>query len=1558
MLNVLVQADVYDPVTGTTVAITAASHDDPAVCHANGGTWWPAIAKLPKLQYDLFDGAFGNQITSPTTSLTLQAEPWANFGRYAFADARFRLWTGDVSDPANVWTLRFDGRVTDQPQLENGAAALSIAVDDRWLDAPLLATYAGTTGAEGPLAMKGQVKPLALGAPRYVPGTLIDSVNSVFQVSGYGAIQEFEAALERGIRFAAPIADYPTYAALVAATIPPGAWATAKAVGMARFGAPTSGLVSFLIKGDVAGPDGWARKPGQLIRRIALIAGGAGKIDDASLNALDAACPYNLSYYVDQQTTARQLIQQIAASVNAVAGVSWLGKLFVIPVKINAPALTLAADGSALPPVGSVQQIAVSPPFKKLAIGAERTWAVHALSDIAFTAELLPLGAYNALTIYREGNITDAADGSRFLYISTSPGAGHAPPAATFPPTAPAANTWWKQIAPPTTPIAPNGTALLTLINDAQADASEALDGLAEAGDDGKLTGQEKIQKVIPGNAELEAAWSLLDTQAAAVAGFTAVSSARATAAAARTAWIVYRDSLSPAWNNTDLTTAITRATYNGKLGDYRYAIQLLDDALRQYAQTRSNWSGVSNDNGLAPANNAGTTLTWTSIGANPVAIQGNSFSGGVSPSYSNCVCGPAFSGSVYVSKKAFPSYWNILSLDDDAAATANASLLFCWQTIPGTSNNSLYVNGTGVATGVPIPAGAKVLRLEYDGTSVVGYVDGIPYIAYSSNIAAGLTLYPKVTLYQAIAETDVQAGTAVDRATGAALHMNALAANIAINGSNIYPVDTGAGWMVFYGRETVRGGVAFSYRPANRGRSLISVLSGAPIGSGDPYGYSPGGWGFYCYWDGVTATLFGVRGGNATAANLGSWAIGDQLTFYCDNVNCYWLKNGTLLDTYPVDASNRVWNLAGQTLDGIVQDVRFGPSTDNLWANTGGFGRPADGATSDAVIVPVGNVAIVGNSITRTAGNNDYGAMAWSNMSIAGPQTASMNIHPSAAWTMVALDNDFSTSATSYADMFCVAHYNYSSGSLSIYMGGTVWYSQTIAAGIAGRLELSWDGQRFTVRVAGVWYWSSRLQSGIGPTPFVGKFWAFASNVTYTGLSHRSDPALSSSLTLYDAGREGSAASIWELRGSTAIYRYSATAWLGNAYSKEGFTGTAAISARFTTLDAMMVGISDGREYAGSADYGYIDYCIYNAAGVLYAYENGAPTSLAHSFTSSATVLITYDGVNVRYYVDGALKRTVATTSGRTFYAAIAGGSNGGIVSDIQFGAYSQNDWGSIGGALKPEDGADVTLTAQFAVDIASSVDISFEYTGTTASGVPKVMPVTATKGGTDVTTSNSASYTVTNFTGGCTSSNVTVDNTNGSSTKGKATIVNGSAAPGTFDWIMTWNGTQVAKITVKVNKVLAAAPTGSGSGSSGYNKSGAIDAGGAGVSSTSYVELGRVSNLAKAAGESIYGSFNGTYHASGGGNFVSRTGSVKLQYSAAGVNSWTDFGSAATGSAASYNNLNYDDLPGSVSISQSVAPANGNYDVRVVCAISSSINSAVITFEAPAPGSFVIKV
>ncbi|KKC24848.1 hypothetical protein WP12_16555 [Sphingomonas sp. SRS2] len=596
MLATLIQIDAYDPVAAATVTLRAASHDHPAVCHLNGQLWWPAIAELPKLRYDFFSGSFDGVIDTPSSNLTLMTEAFPTLPRLALADARLQLWTGEVGAAWAGFTQRFDGIVTGQPRIDELTAAIEFAVDDRWLDTPVLDLYAGTTGIEGEAAQKGTPKPLSLGQPRYAPGVLIDSANNVLQLSSYGTVQGIDTALEKLNRFGAATGNHASLAALVAAAIPPGKWATCNALGLVRHGAPLQGLPSYMLRGDAAGSDGWVRKPGQLIKRLAELRGFVSRVSEASVDALDISRPWNLSIYLAEQVTLRDIIQRIAASVNAVAGVSWMGQLFVVPIAIGAPATTLRSDGTAWPPVGDVAQIAVGQPYWRMAVQAERTWEVHALSDVAFTAELIDRGTYDAGETYREGHIVfSPTTGARYLYVSTTPTAGNAPPNVTY----------WS------------------LYQAADPGLTAALATLADIANDALLTPGEK-PFLIREYAAILNEQSGISSQALAYG----ITSQRTSYNNAVTTLTSYLGGLTSAvaWNNLTGNTTIVASTFRTRFNDVYSARQALLNKIDEVAGTKASWSLVDSrpteltDGRITDALNSNGTVKSNMVGS--LAVQ------------------------------------------------------------------------------------------------------------------------------------------------------------------------------------------------------------------------------------------------------------------------------------------------------------------------------------------------------------------------------------------------------------------------------------------------------------------------------------------------------------------------------------------------------------------------------------------------------------------------------------------------------------------------------------------------------------------------------------------------------------------------------------------------------------------------------------------------------------------------------------------------------------------------------------------------------------------------
>lgn len=434
-MHVLIELTPLDPVAGTRVTLRLASAQDRTITDLNGVRWWPGIIRKPSLSMSLFDGDFTSSIDVGQANLELSLAALeklnSNARRFVWAGAAITIYAG-VSGQAWPWTTVFAGKVkTFRAQASN--LSISATVDDEPFSAQVLsAAYAGTGGLEGGADIKGKPKPWAFGAPKNVEPVLIDSINSVFQVSAYGAIKSVVTLYERGTAFGSSFGNYSDYPALVAANIPAGRWATCLVSGLIRLGAPPYGLITADIEGDYEGLV-WARLPGQILQRIATVLSiSSGVIDSTSLGAIDtyaATLPAggNISLYLTEQESYLDLAQRLALTFNAQAGISWIGKLFMTRVAIGGAVATLDSQQKRLPRVIDCIETDVSPPYTKIQMGAQKCWRVHTFDEIAFGAELIDKGQYDPAVVYREGNIVTLTDGSRWVFVGTTPLAGSTP---------------------------------------------------------------------------------------------------------------------------------------------------------------------------------------------------------------------------------------------------------------------------------------------------------------------------------------------------------------------------------------------------------------------------------------------------------------------------------------------------------------------------------------------------------------------------------------------------------------------------------------------------------------------------------------------------------------------------------------------------------------------------------------------------------------------------------------------------------------------------------------------------------------------------------------------------------------------------------------------------------------------------------------------------------------------------------------------------------------------------------------------------------------------------
>lgn len=152
---------------------------------------------------------------------------------------------------------------------------------------------------------------------------------------------------------------------------------------------------------------------------------------------------------------------------------------------------------------------------------------------------------------------------------------------------------------------------------------------------------------------------------------------------------------------------------------------------------------------------------------------------------------------------------------------------------------------------------------------------------------------------------------------------------------------------------------------------------------------------------------------------------------------------------------------------------------------------------------------------------------------------------------------------------------------------------------------------------------------------------------------------------------------------------------WTQSFYSTNGYTTpfvSATTTSASTPVGRCVIGLNS--DPTTDANFPSIDYAIgfVNADSVPVIYESGTlvythPTALAGTTTDFD---ITYDGTNIRYYINGSLVRTTAREFGGLLYldsSLYTGGGNSGF-ANVAFGDFTVN-YTSIGRVFNATTGA-----------------------------------------------------------------------------------------------------------------------------------------------------------------------------------------------------------------------------------------------------------------------------
>jgi hypothetical protein len=122
---------------------------------------------------------------------------------------------------------------------------------------------------------------------------------------------------------------------------------------------------------------------------------------------------------------------------------------------------------------------------------------------------------------------------------------------------------------------------------------------------------------------------------------------------------------------------------------------------------------------------------------------------------------------------------------------------------------------------------------------------------------------------------------------------------------------------------------------------------------------------------------------------------------------------------------------------------------------------------------------------------------------------------------------------------------------------------------------------------------------------------------------------------------------------GSTLTKVSGATDWNAHAYSREGYSSGAYVSARASnTSTNVMFGLNS--DPTTDASYTSLDFAWYFDAGTLRIYESSSLiATIAGGYATSTVLAVAWDGGTVRYYRDGVVIREVvySSASGPLFF-------------------------------------------------------------------------------------------------------------------------------------------------------------------------------------------------------------------------------------------------------------------------------------------------------------------
>ena len=303
---------------------------------------------------------------------------------YPIDGRRVVVRRGRRTDPLADFAVLHDGSGVSY-EVRRERLALNLSDNSFLADMPLQTTfYGGGGGADGTAEMTGKPKPILFGRCFNVSPVLIDPAYLVWQFHVRQA-QAVDGVYDKGAALTFD-ANYASYAALIAAAIPAGRYATCLAEGMIRCQAQPSGQLTADLKGDAA--CGYVSVAADVAKRAATDFAGLAlsALDLGSFSVLAAAAPYDVGFFAgaEEKPLLSDLFDQLAQSVGGWWGCQARGQIGIARLAEPASSYSMQLDDTNLLALDQVPlPQGLTPPPWRLAVGYRPNSTVQSADQLA-----------------------------------------------------------------------------------------------------------------------------------------------------------------------------------------------------------------------------------------------------------------------------------------------------------------------------------------------------------------------------------------------------------------------------------------------------------------------------------------------------------------------------------------------------------------------------------------------------------------------------------------------------------------------------------------------------------------------------------------------------------------------------------------------------------------------------------------------------------------------------------------------------------------------------------------------------------------------------------------------------------------------------------------------------------------------------------------------------------------------------------------------------------------------------------------------------------------------